>query len=331
MGSRKTADKPASRPKAARPARKAPRPRKRARKHVRATRAAKEALLPSDVRAESRKLAGLTPNQRRQARQEGTRLIDQKGVQLGGPAGQALAQQVAEDAQRKLRAFQLKVSGASYADIAKQIGCSYQTAFRDVHETLREYHAQLQEMAHEARSLAIAETYQVSLAMAVAMGKGDAHAATVFLKSIELRARLQGTFAPVKIAPTDPGGMRPYAGQTLEALRTGLLAEIQQLLGVQVVQASQAGGDAPVPVQALAAASIPTYDPVADGPDDPADTIDVQPVMDRPQTWVQEAASNGHHPPKEATDGDKERPRDVQERRPDPHEPGVGGDGPEDA
>jgi hypothetical protein len=251
----------------------------------------RDALLTPDIRAVARALR-LEQRQERAAKRKpksqrettaGTSIKDKKGTSgmPGGAAAAELANAVVDETERRYRSFQLKLAGATYDEIGKRVGVSSTTAHYDVHQVLREYDTALRSMAGEAKALAIAETYKVQLSMMVAMERGDTRAAQVILNCISLRARLQGTFAPVKIAPTDPTGTRPFGAEGADELR----AELLQFLGLPA---------AALPVlQRYQANRIPTYDPAQDGPDEPV-TVDVQ----------AQPGTNGHHAPAAPGDDD---------------------------
>jgi hypothetical protein len=291
--------KPASTPQAPRTPAQDPKPKGKAQRHVvPRTDTSKDALLTPDIRAVARALrlekraeraAKRKPKSQRETT-AGTSIKDRKGTQAmpGGPSANELATAVVDESERRYRCFQLKLAGATYEQIGKQVGVSSTTAHYDVHQVLREYDTALRAMAGEAKTLAIAETYKVQLAMMVAMEKGDTRAAQVILNCISLRARLQGTFAPVKIAPTDPTGTRPFGQEATEALR----AELLEFLGLPA---------AALPVlQRYQESRIPTYDPALDGPDEPV-TVDVvasggHPAGCQCPDCMARASSNGHHP-----------------------------------
>lgn len=154
--------------------------------------------------------------------------------------------QTAKVIARRYQAQQLAEQGHSYAQIARALNVSVPTAYYDVQEALGEIDDETKRRAPRLRELQLAQIEavqrrlwpilrreEVTVTKAVKVkGKtelitvrerpsyGDAiQAGRGILQGVMQASRLLGTEMPVKIAPTDPSGSRPYMGEDDEELR----------------------------------------------------------------------------------------------------------------
>ncbi len=111
---------------------------------------------------------------------------------------------------RRGEALELRMAGATYRQIGKQLGVSRTQAQNDIRRALQELIE-----AHEGQAEAVRELEEQRLdAMLVGIWlqakAGHLGAIDRALKIGERRARLLGLDAPTKIAPTDPTGEHEY-------------------------------------------------------------------------------------------------------------------------
>lgn len=114
--------------------------------------------------------------------------------------------------ERRRKVFELRCIGMSYPQIATALGCGVTTAWEDVQAELHECIRQNGTNIDTIRQMEIERCHAVMVAMWPKVRAGGEKAATAYLKAMERLARLQGLDTPVKIAPTNPGGDRPYSG-----------------------------------------------------------------------------------------------------------------------
>ncbi len=117
-----------------------------------------------------------------------------------------------EEAQRRRRALELRVAGATYEEIAEALGyVSRGTAWKAV---WRAYREGLRDPAEHLRELETERLDRLQKAWWTKALGGDVSAFRYLLRLMERRAKLLGLDAPTKIAPTDPSGEREYAELT---------------------------------------------------------------------------------------------------------------------
>ena len=104
----------------------------------------------------------------------------------GAPAAQA----------RRIRALELRLSGASYRQIGAALGVSSPVAFQDVKRALRET---MQEPADEVRRIEIDRLDRLLLAVWPKALTGDTSAVHTALRIMERRAVMLGLDAPKKV------------------------------------------------------------------------------------------------------------------------------------
>jgi hypothetical protein len=128
------------------------------------------------------------------------------------PGGPPAAKELQIDAARTVRrhqALELKIAGATYAQIAAKLKVAPSTVYFDVHEALAEHDEDMRRLAPRYRELALAEIEAVKLNNWTAMQRGDTKAAQVVLRCVDAKARITGVYAPLKVAQTDGQG-RPF-------------------------------------------------------------------------------------------------------------------------
>jgi len=114
---------------------------------------------------------------------------------------------------RRIEALDLRLAGASYRQIAAQLGVSVRTSFQDVQRALK---ATLQPAADEVRREEVLRLDRLLLAHWPASTRGDIAATNVALRIMERRARLLGLDVPVE--KNDPAAL-PVAASALDELR----------------------------------------------------------------------------------------------------------------
>lgn len=136
-------------------------------------------------------------------------------------------------AERQRRALELRKAGLPYTKIAEALEYSDHTgAIKAVRAALQRT---LQEPADELRRLELERCDALIKAIWRDATSGDLRAIDRVLNILHLRAKLAGTFAPTKIAPTDPSGEREYGHLSDEQL----LREIGSIL--DAARAREAG------------------------------------------------------------------------------------------
>lgn len=134
-------------------------------------------------------------------------------------------------AERRDQAITLALSGATYAQIAAQIGVSRSRAHQYIEEALA---ASAQESAGKAslyREKQLARTERMLMGIWQRTIKGDLHAIDRAIKLLERQAKLTGLDQPTKIAPTNPEGTAAYNADNLsDAERAARIAELERIL-----------------------------------------------------------------------------------------------------
>lgn len=108
--------------------------------------------------------------------------------------------------ENRVKALELRKSGASYRQIGEALGISMQRAHQLVMDELDRL-AQLRlGNVDELRRLELERLEMASIPVVAKLKKGDLKAAMVWIKLSERRCKLLGLDAPMKIASTDPDG-----------------------------------------------------------------------------------------------------------------------------
>ena len=133
--------------------------------------------------------------------------------------------------QRRLKALELRLAGASYRQIGESLGIHYTTAWDDVQVMLQEYAT---EPADAVRNAEIARLDRLLLAHWPLAIKADPKATATVLSIMDRRARLLGLDAPQKVDIT--GWVREIAAVE------GWPDPEQAVKDVEAILAAAAGG-----------------------------------------------------------------------------------------
>lgn len=151
----------------------------------------------------------------------------------------------ARSAVRRKTAMQLRVEGLTLAAIGAKLGITKQSAHELIARELAEAAAARKDLAEHQLEAELAAIDFVIAGMAPKVAKGDAKAATAYLRAMERRAKLLGLDAPTKtdltsggkpITPITPSDPR---WQELQAQHLGSVRQ-----GVDHVPAARPDGDA---------------------------------------------------------------------------------------
>lgn len=150
-------------------------------------------------------------------------------------------------AERHVRAFELRKTGASYRDIAYQLGVSVAQAHEDVQRVLGELHALALTGAQDYVNLELERLDAAQFALYQHLDSGDPQVINSWVRVSESRRKLLGLDAAPKV-PLNPDGT-PYQQAYIE-LRTFVLnylpPEQRLLLAEQLAQVEDAiDGDEP--------------------------------------------------------------------------------------
>jgi hypothetical protein len=150
----------------------------------------------------------------------------------------------------RLRALQLRESGAKYRDIARALNCSVGRAHQLVQEGLAELHDEVTDTASNVRTLELNRLDQMWFDLRSRDPKqlSEPRFIEAQLKIMERRARLLGLDAPVAIGGPD-GGPIPLA---LDA-RAAFIAKIDEMEHRMMLGA---GAATPVPASGETVASV---------------------------------------------------------------------------
>lgn len=107
---------------------------------------------------------------------------------------------------RRAQALALRIAGASFRQIGRQLGVSHVRAIKDVQHELDTLAVQRQESAERLKALELARCDRLTLALEPKVGKGDVQAVRAMVRVMERRARLLGIDAPFKTELTGKDG-----------------------------------------------------------------------------------------------------------------------------
>lgn len=102
--------------------------------------------------------------------------------------------------ERAAKALDLRIAGASYRQIARQLDISLAAAYADVQQELGRLDTLNGEKAERLRDLEARRLDMWTLALAPGIKAGDPRAIVAAVRLMERRARLFGLDAPTKIA-----------------------------------------------------------------------------------------------------------------------------------
>lgn len=120
--------------------------------------------------------------------------------------------------QRRQRAVELRVEGATFDQISIDLGCTRSAAWKMVQREIDEIVRDTRTAAAELRALELARLDSALQAIWSNVEAGHLGAIDRLIRISERRARLLGLDAPSRIAPTDPTGANEYNGGGLSAL-----------------------------------------------------------------------------------------------------------------
>jgi DNA-binding CsgD family transcriptional regulator len=104
---------------------------------------------------------------------------------------------------RAARALDLRIAGATYRQIGRQLEVSEKTAYFDVQEELGRLDAVVKAKAERLRDLEARRLDQLTVALTAGVRAGDPRAVAAAVRIMERRARLFGLDAPLKLAGDD--------------------------------------------------------------------------------------------------------------------------------
>jgi len=134
----------------------------------------------------------------------------------GGAPPKAQSKARVAQTEKQKQALALRLSGASYEQIAQALGFKNRsTAWHAVEDALTRA---IQEPADEVRALEVQRLDRWLFNIDAQIRSGSLEALDRGLKIMTRRATLLGLDAPTKMAPTTPDGAQPYAGEGLAAL-----------------------------------------------------------------------------------------------------------------
>jgi hypothetical protein len=119
---------------------------------------------------------------------------------------------VIEDTERANKIMSLRRAGATYKQIAAQVGGSEQNAHQMVTRILGTMRTELAETTDDVRALELERLDALLMGQWSQATAGHQGAVATVLRIMERRARILGIDAPAKVAPTTPDGERQYVG-----------------------------------------------------------------------------------------------------------------------
>lgn len=109
-------------------------------------------------------------------------------------------------AEKREKAFRLRVSGMSYRQIAKAMDCKEATAWRYVSHVLDEVKVRTHAEAEHYRTVEVERLDMALRALADQVRRGNLAAIREWRRTCESRRKLLGLDAPTEVAVTGPGG-----------------------------------------------------------------------------------------------------------------------------
>ena len=117
---------------------------------------------------------------------------------------------------RRRAAVEYRKAGMGYRAIGERLGISQGQAYKDVQFVLKEVRASTNETAEELVQLELERLDNALMAIVGRAAKGELGAVDRLIKISESRRKLLGLDAPMKIAPTNPEGDKPYEAPSLD-------------------------------------------------------------------------------------------------------------------
>ena len=125
-----------------------------------------------------------------------------------------------EDANKRARAanaLELRIAGATYRQIAAQLGVSEKAAYYDVQDELARLDPIITGRAERLRELENARLDRLHVALAAGIKAGHPSAVLATVRVMERRAKLCGLDAPTTIAGPDGGAVPVIVYRELKA------------------------------------------------------------------------------------------------------------------
>ncbi len=120
-------------------------------------------------------------------------------------AGSKASQRRLTARERERKAMELRLAGATYAQIAQALGISQAGAHKAVMRALKRLNEKLNEQAEQVRRLELERLDRMLLALWPQAQKGNHGAVDRILRIMERRARLLGLDAPKSVDVTSGG------------------------------------------------------------------------------------------------------------------------------
>jgi DNA-binding CsgD family transcriptional regulator len=120
--------------------------------------------------------------------------------------GHTIRRRPGEDAktrERAARALDLRITGATYRQIAKALNVNEKTAYYDVQDELGRLDALTLKKAERYRDLETRRLDQLTIALAAGIRAGDPRAILAAARLMERRAKLLGLDAPLQVTGAD--------------------------------------------------------------------------------------------------------------------------------
>jgi hypothetical protein len=102
--------------------------------------------------------------------------------------------------ERRIQAWAMRVSGASYRQIATALGTTVKTAHADCQQELRDQRRMAAETNADRKAVMLAQLERAKLGLNAKVQAGDTKAADVLVKIIDRESKLLGTDAPARHA-----------------------------------------------------------------------------------------------------------------------------------
>lgn len=118
---------------------------------------------------------------------------------------------------RRQEALERRIAGHPYRRIARELGVSLNTAYKDVQRALGDLPAHLEQRTEHVRKIELARLDVVATSLWPKVLAGESSACAVYLKVAERRARLLGLDAPIRLE-ADVQAARPLMHLTDEEL-----------------------------------------------------------------------------------------------------------------
>ena len=144
---------------------------------------------PRTPEAPGRGPAGSAPAQHVDAQQAAPRRRGQRTARNRPPGHDAKARE------RALKALELRIAGATYRQIAAQLGINERTAYYDVQTELGALDPVIAKTAERLRDLEAARLDRLNVALAPGIKAGDPRAIVAAVRVMECRAKLFGLHA----------------------------------------------------------------------------------------------------------------------------------------